>query len=330
MNIAIIGATGVVGKKFLELLTEYDFPFTNLFVFASERSRGKVVYCKDQPFIIETLSPKVFEIHKIDIALFSAGGSISEEYAPIAAEKGVVVIDNSSAWRMKEYIKLIVPEVNGNLLDGSEKIIANPNCSTIQSVVAIKPVDTLFKIKSIQYTTYQAVSGSGSSGIRDLERGLKGELPENYPHPIAFNVLPQIDMFLDSGFTKEEIKMVEETKKILGNENLQISATCVRVPVWNGHSVSMVIECEDEVDIAKLQSTLKKSPGVVLYDDPKSGKYPMPTLAEGTDKTFVGRLRIDLNNPRVVHMFCSADNIRKGAAANTIQIAQYLMEHKLI
>lgn len=329
-HVAIVGASGVVGQKFLEVLAEYQFPIEKLYLFASHRSAGKEVVYEGQTIIIEELTPEVFTKYPIQIALFSAGGETSQKYAPVAAQAGVVVIDNSSAWRMDENIPLVVPEVNANVLTGEEKIIANPNCSTIQSVVALKPVDDLFGIKAVNYATYQAVSGSGVAGIRDLESGIKGEEHTNYPHPIAFNVLPHIDQFLDNGYTKEEVKMVNETKKIMGLVNAKITATCVRVPVWNGHSVAMSITCEKPIDLHVLRDAFETAPGVVLADSVSRNEYPMPLMADGTDDTFVGRLRVDLDDPHTLHLFCAADNIRKGAASNTIQIAQYLIANNLV
>lgn len=329
-HVAVVGASGVVGQKFLEVLAEYQFPIEQLYLFASHRSAGKEVIYEGKKIVIEELTPEVFTQYPIQIALFSAGGGTSLEYAPIAAQAGAIVIDNSSAWRMEEHIPLIVPEVNAGVLTGREKIIANPNCSTIQSVVALKPVDDLFAIKSVNYTTYQAVSGSGVAGIRDLENGMKGEAHTNYPHPIAFNVLPHIDQFLDNGYTKEEVKMVNETKKIMGLEHAKITATCVRVPVWNGHSVAMSVTCEQPIDLDILRNAFKTAPGIVLADDVSQNEYPMPLFANGTDDTYVGRLRIDLDDPYTLHLFCAADNIRKGAASNTIQIAQYLIANNLV
>lgn len=329
-HVAVVGASGVVGQKFLEVLAEYDFPIEKLYLFASHRSAGKEVVYRGETIVIEELTPEVFTKYPIQIALFSAGGSTSLEFAPIAAAAGVTVIDNSSAWRMDEHVPLVVPEVNGHVLKGTDRIIANPNCSTIQSVVALNPVDELFGVKSVNYATYQAVSGSGLAGIRDLENGIKGAEPTNYPHPIAFNVLPHIDQFLDNGYTKEEVKMVNETKKIMDLHTAKITATCVRVPVWNGHSVSMSITCEKKIDLDLLRKTLQNAPGVVLADDVSRNEYPMPLLANGSDDTYVGRLRVDLDDPHTLHLFCAADNIRKGAASNTIQIAQYLIAQNLI
>lgn len=329
-HVAIIGASGVVGQKFLEVLAEYDFPIEKLYLFASHRSAGNEIVYRGETIIIEELTPEVFTKYPIQIALFSAGGTTSQQYAPIAAAAGAVVIDNSSAWRMEADIPLIVPEVNASRLTARDKIIANPNCSTIQAVVALKPVDVLFGIKAVNYATYQAVSGSGAAGLRDLENGINGQENTNYPHPIAFNVLPHIDQFLDNGYTKEEVKMINETKKIMHLPDAKITATCVRVPVWNGHSVAMSVTCEKPIDLMALRDAFKVADGVVLADDTEQNAYPMPLLANGTDVTFVGRLRVDLDDPCTLHMFCAADNIRKGAASNTIQIAQYLIQQNLI
>ncbi|MGL5356918.1 MAG: aspartate-semialdehyde dehydrogenase, partial [Cetobacterium sp.] len=265
-NIAIVGASGLVGGTFLKVLESKDLPIKNLYLFASARSAGKEVVFKGKTLIIEELTERSFDI-EIDIALFSAGGEISKKYAPIASAKGVVVVDNSSAWRMDKDVPLVVPEVNPEDIFKNNGIIANPNCSTIQSVVPLKVIDDLYSIKRVVYSTYQAVSGSGIKGIEDLERGLKGEEPKTYPHPIFNNCLPHIDSFLDNGYTKEEEKMINETRKILGKENLPITATCVRVPVLNGHSVSINVELEKEVDLEELKAKFREFKGIILEDD---------------------------------------------------------------
>ncbi|MGL5901945.1 MAG: aspartate-semialdehyde dehydrogenase, partial [Cetobacterium sp.] len=281
---------------------------------------------KGKKLIIEELTENSFD-REIDIALFSAGGDISKKFAPIASEKGVIVIDNSSAWRMDKNVPLVVPEVNPEEIFKNNGIIANPNCSTIQSVVPLKVIDDLYTIKRVVYSTYQAVSGSGIKGIEDLENGLKGEKPKNYPHPIVNNCLPHIDSFLENGYTKEEEKMINETRKILGKENLPITATCVRVPVVNGHSVSINIELEKEVNIEELKAKFREKDGIILEDDIQNNIYPLATLATGKDEVFIGRLRKDFSIQNGLNLWVVADNIRKGAATNAIQIAELLMKN---
>lgn len=329
-NVAVVGATGVVGQKFLEVLEEYDFPIQELYLFASKRSAGTTRTFRGKEYTILELTKESFKTYPIDIALFSAGGGTSLTYAPLAAREGVTVIDNSSAWRMNADVPLIVPEVNADVLTVDDRLIANPNCSTIQSVVALYPIEALFHVERVHYTTYQAVSGSGSAGIVDLENGLEGKTHTNYPHPIASNVLPHIDVFLPNGYTKEEIKMVEETKKIMNNSELKVTATCVRVPVFNGHSVAMSVTCKEKINLDALRDVYAHAKGIVLLDIPEENKYPTPHIANGTDDTYIGRLRVDLDDPYTVHIFCSADNIRKGAASNTIQIAQVLIDRGYI
>ena len=262
----------------------------------------------------------------IDIALFSAGGGTSKKFAPIAASKGCVVIDNSSQWRMDETVPLVVPEVNPQDISWNKGIIANPNCSTIQAVVALKPLHDKYKIKRVVYSTYQAVSGAGVGGYSDLENGLKGEAPKKFSHPIAGNCLPHIDVFLPNGYTKEEMKMIDETKKILGDQNLKITATTVRVPVFHSHSESINIEFEKDFDLNELIDLLKNAPGIVVEDDVANNVYPMPINAEGKDEVFVGRIRRDESVESGVNLWVVADNIRKGAATNTVQIAQELLK----
>ncbi|MGL5797829.1 MAG: aspartate-semialdehyde dehydrogenase [Cetobacterium sp.] len=325
-NIAIVGATGLVGGTFLKVLEERDLPINKLYVFASVRSAGKEIIFKGKKLIIEELTENSFD-REIDIALFSAGGDISKKFAPIASEKGVIVIDNSSAWRMDKNVPLVVPEVNPEDIFKNNGIIANPNCSTIQSVVPLKVIDDLYTIKRVVYSTYQAVSGSGIKGIEDLENGLKGEKPKNYPHPIVNNCLPHIDSFLENGYTKEEEKMINETRKILGKENLPITATCVRVPVVNGHSVSINIELEKEVNIEELKAKFREKDGIILEDDIQNNIYPLATLATGKDEVFIGRLRKDFSIQNGLNLWVVADNIRKGAATNAIQIAELLMKN---
>jgi aspartate-semialdehyde dehydrogenase len=329
INLAIVGASGMVGRTFLKVLEDRDFPFENLYCFASSRSAGQEVTCKGKTYTIETLTPESFD-RDIDIALFSAGGDISKEFAPIAASKGVIVVDNSSAWRMDPTVPLVVPEVNPEALDHHHNIIANPNCSTIQAVVALKPLYDAYGIKRIVYSTYQAVSGSGVKGYKDLEEGLKGnDLMACYPHPIAQNCLPHIDVFLENGYTKEEMKMVNETRKILNNQELKITATAVRVPVYYSHSESINVELEKDFNIDDVKELLKNADGLILKDDLANNIYPLAKEAAGTDPVYVGRIRRDESVPSGLNLWVVADNIRKGAATNTIQIAETLVKRML-
>ena len=326
LNVAVVGATGMVGRTFLKVLEETKLPVENYYLFASKRSAGQSITFMGKEHIIEELNENSFD-RGIDIALFSAGGSTSEKFAPIAAAKGCVVIDNSSAWRMDKDVPLVVPEVNPYDIKWNKGIIANPNCSTIQAMVALKPLDDKYKIKRIVYSTYQAVSGAGLGGWTDLENGLKGEAPQKFPHPIANNCLPHIDSFLPNGYTKEEMKMINETHKILGRDDIRITATTVRVPVFNSHSESINVEFEKPFDEAELVEVLKNAPGIVVQDDPQNNVYPMAISATGTNETYVGRIRRDFSVENGVNLWVVADNIRKGAAANAVQIAQKLIEY---
>lgn len=325
-NFAIVGATGVVGTKMIERLAESDLQVDDIYMMASAKSAGQVLKFRDRDVVVEELNEHSFD-KDIDYALFSAGGDTSKKFAPIAEEHGVIVIDNSSAWRMDPDIDLIVPECNRPTL--KRKIIANPNCSTIQSVVPLKPLNDAFGIEKITYTTYQAVSGSGKGGIDDLLNGQNGEAPKKYPHPIYNNVLPHIDVFLDNGYTKEEMKMINETKKILGlDDDVRITATCVRVPVLNSHAVEIDVTFKKDTTVEEIRDILRNAPGVVLVDDPEKDQYPLPTEATGHDEVYVGRIRKDLSQPRGFHIWCVADNIRKGAASNAVQIAEMLEANK--
>jgi aspartate-semialdehyde dehydrogenase len=292
INLAVVGATGMVGRTFIKVLEERNLPIENIYFFSSARSAGSTITFNGKDYIVEELTETSFD-RGIDIALFSAGGSTSEKFSPIAASKGCVVVDNSSAWRMDPEVPLVVPEVNPKDIEWNKGIIANPNCSTIQAVVALKPLHDKYKIKRIVYTTFQAVSGAGMKGYSDLEEGLKGEAPKKFPHPIANNVLPHIDVFTDNGYTKEEIKMVNETRKIIGDQSLKITATTVRVPVFNGHSESINVEFEKQFDLGELKEVLKNAPGVIVQDDPANNVYPLPIFTSGKDETFVGRIRRD-------------------------------------
>ena len=327
-KIAVVGATGMVGRTFLKVLEEYKLPAESYTLFSSARSAGSKVSFMGEEYTVRELTETSFD-EGFDIALFSAGGSTSEKFAPIAAEKGCVVIDNSSAWRMDPNVPLVVPEVNPEEIKNHKGIIANPNCSTIQAVVAIKPLHDKYKIKRIVYSTYQAVSGAGRAGWEDLENGLKGEAPKKFPYPIAGNCLPHIDVFLENGYTKEEMKMILETRKILGDDSLKITATTVRVPVYNGHSESINIEFEKQFDLEELKEILKNAEGIIVQDDTKNNVYPMAITATGHDETFVGRIRRDESVESGVNLWVVADNIRKGAASNAVQIAKKFMEYGL-
>lgn len=326
-NFAIVGATGVVGTKMIERLAESDLQVDELYLLASKRSAGKVLQFRGKDYVVEELTENSFK-RPIDYAVFSAGGGTSLKFAPIAEADGVIVIDNSSAWRMDPEIDLVVPECNAPTLQ--RKIIANPNCSTIQSVVPLKPLQEAFGLKRVAYTTYQAVSGSGQAGINDLLNGEKGLAPTNYPHPIYNNVLPHIDVFLENGYTKEEMKMINETRKILDlSDDVAITATCVRVPVLNSHSVEINVTFEKDTTPEEIRDILRQAPGVVVVDNPQANEYPTPLQATGHDEVFVGRIRRDISQPNSFHIWCVGDNIRKGAASNAIQIAEYIEHHHL-
>ncbi len=324
-NIAVVGASGMVGRTFLKVLEEIQLPIDNFYLFASARSAGSKLEFMGKEYTVEELNENSFD-RDIDIALFSAGASTSIKYAPIAASKGCVVIDNSSAWRMDPQIPLVVPEVNPEDIKWNKGIIANPNCSTIQAVVALKPLNDKYKIKRIVYSTYQAVSGAGLGGYQDLENGIKGLAPKKFQYPIFNNCLPQIDVFLPNGYTKEEEKMIKETKKILGDSSLKITATTVRVPVFDCHSESINIEFEKQFDLEELKEVLSNAPGIVIQDNIENNIYPMAINAVGKNETFVGRIRRDESIESGVNLWVVADNIRKGAATNAIQIAQKLIE----
>lgn len=323
-NVAIVGATGNVGRKFLEILEERNFPVKELYLFASKRSAGKTLKFKGEDVLVEELCEGNIENKKIDFALFSAGGSVSLEFAPIFAKHGAVVIDNSSAWRMDKEVPLVVPEVNPEDVKWHKGIIANPNCSTIQAMVALKPLYDKYGIKRIVYSTYQAVSGAGIQGILDLQEGTT----KKFPYPILGNVIPHIDVFLDNGYTKEEIKMIEETKKILHDDNLRITATTVRVPVLNAHSESINVELNSEFELENVVDLFNNSKGIIVHDDVENLKYPTPLELSGKDEVFVGRIRRDFSLDNGINLWVVADNIRKGAALNAIQIAEILINEK--
>ena len=325
-NVAVVGATGMVGSKFLEVLTERQLPVENYYLFASAKSAGKVIDFMGKPHTVIELKEENILDKKIDIALFSAGGETSKQFAPIFAKHGILVIDNSNAWRRDVNVPLVVPECNAEDIKWHKNIIANPNCSTIQAVVALKPLHEAFGIKRVIYSTYQAVSGAGVKGFNDLKGGICGEAPQKFPYPIFGNCIPHIDVFLDNGYTKEEDKMIFETKKILGDQNLKVTATCVRVPVYYGHSESINIEFEKPCTVEGVKEVLSKVKGIVLQDDGNNLIYPMPLTAENHDEVFIGRIRKDETVESGVNLWVVADNIRKGAATNAVQIAEKAIE----
>ncbi|AOR23982.1 aspartate-semialdehyde dehydrogenase [Clostridium taeniosporum] len=325
-NVAIVGATGNVGRKFLEILEQRNFPVKNLYLFASKRSEGKTLKFKGKDYLVEETCEKNIKNKKIDYALFSAGGDASKEFAPIFASNGAVVIDNSSAWRMDPEVPLVVPEVNPEDIKLHKGIIANPNCSTIQAMPVIKALHDKYGLKRIVYSTYQAVSGAGIQAIKDLEDGVKGIAPKKFPHPIAGNILPHIDVFLDNGYTKEEEKMINETRKILHCPDLKITATTARVPVLNGHSESINVELNSPFEIDDIFKLLRNTTGVTVYDDVRELKYPTPLMVSGKDDVYVGRIRRDFSIDNGLNLWVVGDNIRKGAALNAIQIAEIMIQ----
>jgi len=325
-KLAIVGATGVVGSTALKVLEEKKLPISEYVLFASCKSAGKKVKFMNKEYVIKELNENSFD-EGFDFAIFSAGGETAKKYAPIAASKGCIVVDNSSAFRMDPNVPLVVPEVNKEEIANNKGIIANPNCSTIQAVLPLKALDDKYKIKRIVYSTYQAVSGAGQKGLNDLENGRKGiNKLEKFPYPIYNNCLPQIDVFTENGYTKEELKMINETRKILNNPDLKITATTVRVPVENSHSESINVEFEKDFDLSELIETLKNFEGIIVKDDINSEIYPLATTATGHDEVFVGRIRRDFSVESGVNLWVVADNIRKGAASNAIQIVEKLIE----
>lgn len=327
MKVAVIGATGMVGQVMLKMLEERNFPVSELIPVASEKSVGKKLVFKGEEHTIIGLSEAVFK--KPDIALFSAGGETSLEWAPKFAEVGTIVIDNSSAWRMDPSKKLIVPEINASAITSEDKIIANPNCSTIQLVMALKPLHRKYKLKRVVVSTYQSITGTGVKAVRQLENEMaekKGEMA--YPYPIHKNALPHCDVFEENGYTKEEMKLTRETRKILGDETIALTATAIRIPVVGGHSESVNIEFEQDFDLSEVRLLLKNFPGITVQDNPDVNNYPMPLFAQGKDEVFVGRIRRDYSQPNTLNMWIVADNLRKGAATNAIQIAEYLVHQK--
>lgn len=330
-NVAVVGATGMVGGKFLEVLTERQLPVDNYYLFASAKSAGKKIdFMGKEHTVIELTKENVISLKgKVDFALFSAGAGVSKEFAPIFAEMGAIVVDNSSQWRMYDDVPLVVPEVNPEDVKWNHGIIANPNCSTIQAVVALKPLYDKFGIKRIVYSTYQAVSGAGVAGYNDLKDGINGAAPKKFPRPIAFNMLPHIDVFMEDGYTKEEWKMVVETRKILHDESLRVTATTVRVPVFYGHSESINVEFCKKCEKQDVVNALENFPGIVVMDDVKNNVYPTPLDAENHDEVFVGRIRMDESVDSGANLWVVADNIRKGAATNAVQIVELLIKNAL-
>ena len=329
MKVAVVGATGLVGTKMLQVLAERNFPVTELIPVASERSVGKEVEYKGKKYKVVSMTDAIAA--KPAVALFSAGGGTSTEWAPRFAEAGITVIDNSSAWRMDPTKKLVVPEVNAEVLTADDKVIANPNCSTIQMVVALQPLHKKYQIRRVVVSTYQSVTGTGVKAVDQLlneRKGVVGEMA--YKYPIDLNVIPQIDVFLDNGYTKEEMKMVKETCKIMGDDSIRVTATTVRIPVMGGHSESVNVEFANDFDLNEVKALLSSAPGVVVVDDPSTQQYPMPMDAHEKDEVFVGRLRRDETQPNTLNMWIVSDNLRKGAATNAVQIAEYLQDKGLL
>jgi aspartate-semialdehyde dehydrogenase len=329
MKLAVVGATGLVGQEILKVIEERNFPFDELYLVASDKSVGQPMSFKGKTYEIKSID----EVCKLapDIAIFSAGGSTSLEWAPRYAEMGTIVIDNSSAWRMDPTKKLIVPEINGHELTIDDRIIANPNCSTIQMVMVLAPLHVKYKLKRVVVSTYQSVTGTGKDAVQQLmdERAnTKGT--KVYPHPIDMNALPHIDLFLDNGYTKEEMKMVNETRKILGDQTIGVTSTTVRVPTLGGHAEAVNAEFYHDFTCSEIRSTLANTPGVLVQDDPKNNVYPMPINTRGRDEVFVGRIRRDESQPNTVNLWIVADNLRKGAATNAVQIAEFMLERSLV
>jgi aspartate-semialdehyde dehydrogenase len=330
MKIAVVGATGLVGTEMLKVLEERNVEFDELFLVASAKSVGQKIKFKGKEYTIISMEAAVEAA--ADIAIFSAGGNTSLEWAPKFATKGTIVIDNSSAWRMDPTKKLVVPEINGHVLESEDKIIANPNCSTIQMVVALAPLHLKYKIKRIVVSTYQSVTGTGKDAVQQMmeeRQGITNGM-KVYPHKIDMNALPHIDSFLDNGYTKEEMKMVNETRKILGDQTIGVTSTTVRIPTIGGHSEAVNVEFYNDFDLKEVRALLEKAPGVIVQDDVKNNVYPMPINSRGKDEVFVGRIRRDESQPNTLNMWVVSDNLRKGAATNAVQIAEFLMEKSLV
>ena len=330
MKVAVVGATGLVGGKMLQVLEERNFPLDELIAVASERSAGKQITYKGKKHTVIGMAEAVAA--RPDIAIFSAGGGTSLQWAPKFAEVGTTVVDNSSAWRMDSTKKLVVPEINASVLTKEDKIIANPNCSTIQMVLALAPLHKRYGIKRVVVTTYQSITGTGKRAIDQMtaERAGEKNVPMIYPYRIDMNILPHIDSFLDNGYTKEEMKMVNETCKIMQDDSIKVTATTVRVPTMGGHSEAVNVEFKEDFTLEEVKNLLSAMPGIVVQDDPKNNVYPMPLTAHEKDEVFVGRLRRDESQPNTLNMWVVADNLRKGAATNAVQIAEYLVANKLV
>jgi aspartate-semialdehyde dehydrogenase len=329
MKLAVVGATGLVGQEILRVLEERSFPFDELYLIASAKSVGQKIAFKGKEHAVQSIEEGCALAP--DIAIFSAGGGTSLEWAPKYAAAGTIVIDNSSAWRMDPTKKLIVPEINGQELTIDDRIIANPNCSTIQMVMALAPLHARYKLKRIIASTYQSVTGTGKDAVKqmmDEREGVKGQMV--YPHRIDMNALPHIDVFLDNGYTKEEMKMVNETRKILGDDSIGVTATTVRIPAIGGHSEALNVEFYEDFNLSEVRSILATTPGVIVQDDPKNNIYPMPINSQHRDEVFVGRIRRDESQPNTLNMWVVADNLRKGAATNAVQIAEFMMERSLV
>ncbi|MCI8999380.1 MAG: aspartate-semialdehyde dehydrogenase [Clostridia bacterium] len=324
-KLAVVGATGLVGRMVLQVLAEKNLPILEYVFLASSHSAGKEILFQGKTYLVQELTEDSFN-EGFHFAIFSAGGDTAKKYAPIAASHGCIVVDNSSAFRMEKEVPLVVPEVNSEEITNNHGIIANPNCSTIQAVVPLKALDDKYQIRRVIYSTYQAVSGAGRLGLEDLENGAKGEAPKKFAHPIYQNCLPHIDVFLENGYTKEEEKMINETRKILKKPDLKVTATCVRVPVMNSHSESINIEFEKPFTLEEVRKTLQDYPGIIVLDDVTKNEYPLATIANGHDEVYVGRIRRDESIENGLNLWVVADNIRKGAASNAVQIVEKLME----
>jgi aspartate-semialdehyde dehydrogenase len=329
MKLAVVGATGLVGQEILRVLEERSFPFNELYLVASPKSVGSTMKFKGKDYTVKSMEETV----KLapDIAIFSAGGGTSTEWAPKFAEAGTIVIDNSSAWRMDPTKKLVVPEINGHVLTIDDRIIANPNCSTIQMVMALAPLHVKYRVKRIVVSTYQSVTGTGKDAVQQMMDERQGKTGTKvYPHPIDMNALPHIDVFLDNGYTKEEMKMVLETRKILEDNTIGVTSTTVRIPSIGGHSEAVNVEFHEDYNLSEVRTILASTPGVIVQDDPKNNLYPMPIYSKGRDEVFVGRLRRDESQPNTLNMWIVADNLRKGAATNAVQIAEFMLEKSLV
>jgi aspartate-semialdehyde dehydrogenase len=329
MKLAVVGATGLVGQEILRVLEERSFPFNELYLVASPKSVGSTIKFKGKDYTVKSMEETV----KLapDIAIFSAGGGTSTEWAPKFAEAGTIVIDNSSAWRMDPTKKLVVPEINGHVLTIDDRIIANPNCSTIQMVMALAPLHVKYRVKRIVVSTYQSVTGTGKDAVQQMMDERQGKTGTKvYPHPIDMNALPHIDVFLDNGYTKEEMKMVLETRKILEDNTIGVTSTTVRIPSIGGHSEAVNVEFHEDYNLSEVRTILASTPGVIVQDDPKNNLYPMPIYSKGRDEVFVGRLRRDESQPNTLNMWIVADNLRKGAATNAVQIAEFMLEKSLV